>query len=295
VPAEERRLNRPAAKSDTRLGLIAGGGGLPIQAARACVEAGRPLFVVRLKGFADPEMAEYPGMDAGLGEFGKVFSALKREHCEVVCFAGAVKRPDFSALKPDLRGLTAMPGLMAAARRGDDAVLRRVLWEFEREGFAIEGVHAAVSGMTMSEGPMGRLRPEARHAEDITRALQVARGIGELDIGQGAVVVDGLVLAVEAQEGTDEMLRRVSSLPAAIRGSVEARVGVLAKAPKPIQDRRVDLPTIGVTTIRNAAAAGLAGVAGEASGVLMVDREDTIAEADKLGLFIYGSPPTQRY
>jgi DUF1009 family protein len=287
-------LNRPLGKLETPLGLVAGGGGLPRQVAKACLAAGRPLFVVRLKGFADPEMADFPGMDAGLGEFGKVFTALKREHCSSVCFAGAVKRPDFTRLKPDLRGLTAMPGLMAAARRGDDAVLRRVLWEFEREGFEIEGVHSAVNGMTMSEGAMGTLRPEARHAEDITRALQVARGIGELDIGQGAVVADGLVLAVEAQEGTDAMLARVAGLPAEIRGTAELRVGVLAKAPKPIQDRRVDLPTIGVTTVRNAAAAGLAGIVGEAGAVLVVDREEVIAEADALGLFVYGSPPTHR-
>ena len=108
----------------------------------------------------------------------------------------------------------------AAARRGDDAILRQVLWEFEREGFEIEGAHLAVAGMTMSEGPMGKVRPEARHAEDITRALQVARGIGELDIGQGAVVADGLVLAVEAQEGTDAMLRRVRELPEARQGAM---------------------------------------------------------------------------
>lgn len=282
------------AKLDTPLGLIAGSGGLPRQVAKACVESGRPLFVVRLRGFADPALSQFPGMDASMGEFGKVFSALKRERCNVVCFAGAVKRPDFSNLKPDLRGLTAMPGLVAAARHGDDAVLRRVLWEFEREGFEIEGVHSAVNGMTMTEGSMGAMRPAAGHAEDITRALQVARGIGNLDIGQGAVVADGLVLAVEAQEGTDAMLNRVARLPAEIRGSIELKVGVLAKAPKPIQDRRVDLPTIGVVTVRNAAAAGLSGIVGEAGAVLVVDRAEVIAEADALGLFIYGSPSTQR-
>ncbi len=283
-----------AGKVESRLGLVAGGGGLPRQVADACLDAGRPFFVVRLKGFADPVMAQFPGIDAGLGEFGRVFKALKAEKCQSVCFAGAVTRPDFSRLKPDLRGLVAMPALMAAARRGDDAILRQVLWEFEREGFVIEGAHLAVAGMTMSEGAMGRIRPEARHAEDITRALQVARGIGELDIGQGAVVADGLVLAVEAQEGTDAMLKRCGELPEALRGTPEKRLGVLAKAPKPIQDRRVDLPTIGVSTVRNAAAAGLAGIVGEAGAVLVVDRVEMIAEADALGMFIYGSPPIQR-
>lgn len=287
-------MNKMTAKSDGRLGLVAGGGGLPRQVAEACVETGRPFFVVRLKGFADPFMSQYPGVEVGLGEFGKAFKALKQQKCDAVCFAGSVARPDFSRWKPDLRGMVAMPGLIAAARRGDDAILRQVLWEFEREGFEIEGAHVAVSGMTMSEGPMGKVRPEARHAEDITRALQVARGIGELDIGQGAVVADGLVLAVEAQEGTDAMLRRCAELPEALRGNAERRMGVLAKAPKPIQDRRVDLPTIGVSTVRNAAAAGLSGIVGEAGAVLVVDRAEMIAEADALGMFIYGSPPIQR-
>ena len=278
----------------TPLALIAGGGGLPRQIAKACLESGRAIFVVRLKGFVEADMSGFPGIEAGLGEFGKVFSALKRQRCSAVCFAGAVTRPDFLALKPDLRGLTAMPGLMAASRHGDDAVLRRVLWEFECEGFEIEGVHSVVGGMTMSEGAMGRIRPEARHAEDITRALQVARGIGELDIGQGVIIADGLVLAVEAQEGTDAMLARCSELPLEIRGSPERRIGVLAKAPKPLQDRRIDLPTIGVITVRNVANAGLSGIVGEAGAVLVVERTEVIAAADKLGLFIYGAPSTAR-
>jgi DUF1009 family protein len=124
---------------------------------------------------------------------------------------------------------------------------------------------------------------------DIARAMKVAREIGRLDVGQGAVVVRGLVLAVEAQEGTDAMLRRCAELPAAIRGRPEAPCGVLAKAPKPIQERRIDLPTIGLATIQRAAQAGLAGIVGEAGGLIVLDREDVIAAADELGLFVYGA------
>jgi DUF1009 family protein len=111
-----------------------------------------------------------------------------------------------------------------------------------------------------------------------------------LDIGQGAVVVRGLVLAVEAQEGTDAMLARCAELPAALRGTPEAPAGVLAKTPKPIQERRVDLPTIGVATVMAAAQAGLAGIVGETGGLLVVDRGAVIQRADDLGLFIIGVP-----
>jgi hypothetical protein len=103
------------------------------------------------------------------------------------------------------------------------------------------------------------------------------------------VVVRGLVLAVEAQEGTDAMLARCAGLPAALRGTPEAPAGVLAKAPKPIQERRVDMPTIGVATVMAAAEAGLAGIVGEAGALLVVDRQAVIQRADDLGLFIIGA------
>ncbi len=271
-----------------KLGLIAGAGGLPAEIADHCRQAGRPYYVVRLRGIADDATLGHPGEEVGLAELGKCFKVLHREGCEAVCFAGIVARPDFSALKPDLRGIAALPGVIAAARRGDDALLRRILEEFSKEGFAIEGVHEAVGAMTLPLGLLGGCSPDASHRCDIERALEVARAIGRLDVGQGAVVCDGLVLAVEAQEGTDAMLRRVAELPAALRGEPGRTRGVLAKAPKPIQELKVDLPTIGVATLRGAARAGLAGIVGEAGRLLIVDREAVIAAADEYGLFVLG-------
>ncbi|WP_395443447.1 LpxI family protein [Caulobacter sp. UC70_42] len=277
-----------------KLGLIAGGGSLPVELADHCEAAGRAFAVMRLRGFAEPSLARYPGVEVGIGEFGKAFKALRAEGCEVVCFAGDVKRPDFGALMPDARGLLIMPSLIKAARQGDDALLRRVLDEFEKEGFEIEGAHEVVSEMTLPRGRLGKFYPRDEHMADIDKALLVAREIGRLDVGQGAVVCNGLVLAVEAQEGTDAMLRRVAELPQAIRGSAERPRGVLAKAPKPIQETKVDLPTIGVATIQRAARAGLAGVVGEAGGLLVVDREAVMACADDLGLFVLGVDPREQ-
>lgn len=271
-----------------KLGLIAGAGGLPAEVANHCRKAGRPYFVVRLRGIADDATLGHPGEECGIAELGKCFKLLRREGCEAVCFAGIVQRPNFSALKPDMRGAAALPGIISAARHGDDALLRKVLDEFRKEGFAVEGVHEAVGAMTLPLGLLARRAPDAEHKGDIARALEVAREIGRLDVGQGAVVCDGLVLAVEAQEGTDSMLRRVADLPTAIRGTPEHPRGVLAKAPKPIQEIRVDLPTIGVATVRGAARAGLAGIVGEAGRLLIVDREATIEAANEMGLFILG-------
>ena len=272
-----------------KLGLIAGGGRLPGILAETCAAAGRPIFVVRLRGFADPELSRFPGADVGLGELGAALNSLRAANCRAVCMAGLVARPDFAALKPDFRGLKSLPGAVAAARKGDDALLRFLLAEFEREGFEVEGAHEVAARLTLSAGPLGAVEPTPEQMSDIDRALLVARALGRLDIGQGAVVCNGLVLAVEAQEGTDAMLSRVALLPAELRGVPGQPRGVLAKAPKPIQELRVDMPVIGERTIEAAAAAGLSGVAGEAGAVLLLDRAAVTRTADRLGLFVYGA------
>jgi DUF1009 family protein len=274
-----------------KLGLIAGGGNLPVEIAEHCEQAGRPFYIVRLRGFAGPEIEAYPGVEIGLAELGKCFKALKRAGCKAVTMVGSINRPDFGKLMPDLRGLRVLPAAMAAARKGDDALLRLMVREFEKEGFAVEGAHEVMGDLTLPLGPLGSVTPKPENMADVERALMVARAIGRLDIGQGAVACDGLILAVEAQEGTDAMLRRVRELPAHIRGAPDALRGVLAKAPKPIQDTRVDLPTIGLGTIQRAAAAGLAGIAGEAGRLLVLDREAVIQLADELGMFILGVEP----
>jgi DUF1009 family protein len=271
-----------------KLGLIAGGGALPVSVAARCEAEGRPVFVVRLAGFADVHLARYPGLEAGMAEFGKILSALKKAGCTGVCFAGTVSRPDFKTLKPDLKGATLLPGIIAAATKGDDALLRKILAVFEGEGYLIEGADDILGGETLPGGALGAVQPTEAQLADLRKALHVAEKAGELDIGQGAVVCDGLVLAVEAQEGTDAMLARVAGLPADLRGSGTARKGVLGKAPKPIQDLRVDMPVMGARTVEMAAAAGLAGVGGVAGKLILIDRAGLIAAADRLGLFVWG-------
>ena len=249
--------------------------------------------MIRLKGFADSALAGYDGVDVGIAHLGAGMRALREAGCESVCFAGVVARPDFRDLKPDMRGLAALPAAIAAARRGDDGLLAFLVGEFEREGFKVEGAHEVMAGLTLSFGALGRHEPAPEHQGDIARALEVARAIGALDIGQGAVCCEGLILALEAQEGTDAMLARVALLPEAIRGTHARRRGVLAKASKPGQEARIDLPTIGSETVRGAARAGLAGIAGEVGLILVLDREDVISLADELGLFVVGAPPWQ--
>jgi DUF1009 family protein len=178
--------------------------------------------------------------------------------------------------------------LERAAKMGDDALLRSVMDVFVEAGFRIVGADDVLDDLRVGPGPLGAIAPGADHWSDIRRAAEVAKISGSLEIGQGAVVCAGLVLAVEAQEGTDRMLDRIPELIVEIRGTPEARRGVLVKAAKPQQERRIDLPTIGLTTVAGVARAGLAGIAVEAGAALVVDREAVAAAADAAGLFIVG-------
>jgi DUF1009 family protein len=277
-----------------KLGLIAGGGRLPLEVAEFCERAERPLFVVRLAGSVDHALDRFEGIDVPATQVGHIIDAIRKAGCKAVCFAGSVAKPDFSkiASQLDFKGVTLLPGMAAAASKGDDALLRFFLTMFEKEGFRVEGASQVMDDLAIVGGALGAHAPDEDDMRDLEKALEAARIVGRFDIGQGAVVCDGVVLAVEAQEGTDAMLARVQTLPEALRGTQAERRGVLAKALKPIQERRMDMPTIGVRTVENAAAAGLVGIAGEAHGLIVLDRDAVIEAADRLGIFIWGAAPS---
>ena len=223
-----------------RLAIVAGGGDLPRRVADQARRTGRNPFVVGLKGFAEASLLEeYNGPELSVGELGKLIQLMRREGCEEMVFAGWLKRPDFSTLKLDLKGVQSLPKILAAAKKGDDALLRAVMDVFADAGFRIIGADDVLNDLLVGVGPLGAIAPTTDHWQDIRRAAEVAKISGSLEIGQGAVSCAGLILAVEAQEGTDRMLARVADLQAEIRGTPEVRRGVLVKRPKPQQERRV--------------------------------------------------------
>ncbi len=181
-----------------------------------------------------------------------------------------------------------LPRVLIAARKGDDALLRCMVMMFEDEGFKAIGVAEAAPALLASEGVLGRIHPRDDDLADVAVAVRVVRAMGALDIGQAAAVCAGLVLAVEAAEGTDRMIARAGELPEAIRGVPGKPKGVLVKAPKPLQDGKTDLPVIGTDTVKNVAAAGLAGIAVEAGAALIMNRAGVIAAADEAGIFVMG-------
>lgn len=272
------------ANGEGKLGLIAGGGDLPLRLIAAARADNRDIYVLAIDGQADlpaVSLAAVPHDWVGIGKVGKMLDLLRAQGVRDLIFAGRIKRPSFIGLMPDARGAKFM-AKVAGKALGDDGLLRAVIAELEGEGFRVLGPDELLGDLLMPDGVLGRVQPDATAWTDIRHGLNIARGIGALDIGQAVVVQQGLVLGVEAIEGTDALLARCAELKR------EGPGGVLVKAKKPSQERRVDLPTVGRRTVAGAAKAGLRGIAVEAGQGLLLDRDGVIAEADRLGLFIVG-------
>jgi hypothetical protein len=270
------------------LGLIAGGGELPRAVAESVKETGGDVFVVGLRGLCGAWAENFPHEWVSLGEPGRALKGLKAAGADRVLLAGRVDRPKFGELKLDTRGVLVLPKVLAAARQGDDALLRLLVDLFEEEGFRAVGVAEAAPGLVAGEGPLGRFKPGDGERADIARAFAIVHALGALDVGQAAAVCDGLALVVEAAEGTDQMIARVGTLRESLRGTPDKKRGVLVKALKPTQDAKTDMPVIGKETVRRAAEVGLAGIALEAGKSLIVDKRAVKEEADRLGLFVTG-------
>jgi len=266
-----------------KLGIIAGAGALPRRLAEA---AGAP-FVVRIAGVADADFADFSGEECGIAEVGRIIRSMRDAGCDAVALAGVVRRPDFSKLRPDWRGAALLPLVIAAAAKGDGALLGVLVETLEAEGFLVVGAEEVLADLLAPSGRLGVLGPSAENWADIRKAAAIVEALGPFDVGQAAVVASGHTLGIEAAEGTDRLLERCALLPASARGG-DRRNGVLVKRPKPGQELRVDLPTIGVETVRRAADAGLAGIAVEAGAALLIDRDAVRREADARGLFVYG-------
>ncbi len=270
------------------LGILAGGGPLPGQVAAAGRAAGRDVFLIGLDGYAEPAvLAPYPHAMVRLGAAGQILSLLRQAQVRDLVLVGPVRRPSVFDLRPDAEGVRIMARVGRAAFGGDDGLLAAVVRVLAEEGFSIVGAHEILTESLGPRGQLTQLGPDAQAQADIDRAVAVARALGAVDVGQGCVVQMGIVLAVEAIEGTDAMLARARLLARPGLG------GVLVKLVKPGQDRRADLPTIGPGTIAACREAGLRGIAFEAGGTMLTDRAATIRDADAAGLFLVGVEVSQ--
>ena len=263
------------------LALIAGRGALPAAVVAAC--ATRPLVCV-LHGFTPEGLT--PDLIFHLERLVPFIDHLLAQGITEVAFAGAVQRPRLDPAIFDPATAQLVPRLLAAMQGGDDSTLREVIALFEESGLTVQGVAAIAPDLLPGPGLLaGQLTPTDE--ADAARAAAIVAALGSVDVGQGAVVAQSLCLAVEALPGTDAMLASLASMPATLR---PASRGLLYKAAKPGQDRRIDLPTLGPESLTLAAKAGLGGIAFQAGSVICLSLSDMQAEADRLGLFLWSRP-----
>ena len=265
-----------------KLGILAGSGNLPGEIINFCQKTGRPYFVVGIENNTKKQLLENtPHTWATLGAAGKIIKILRDTNVEEIVMAGAIKRPAWDMIQPDWRGLKILPKLLSA-KQGDAEILSLVINELEKEGFRVIGVGDILTDIVTAEGSIGSVRPDKVARQDIARALEVGLALRETEVGQAMVVQRGVVLGIEAAEGTDALMERCSNLHRAGPG------GILLKLKMKNQDQRVDLPTIGPKTIKMAQKTGIRGIALEAQGSLILEQACTIKKANFLKIFIVG-------
>jgi len=271
------------------LAMICGGGSFPGAVADAVARQGRRPVMLAIKGWADPKVVErHPHHWVALGQVGRLIRLANAEHCREAVFIGTVLRPPLSQIRLDWMTLRSLPRIARFFRGGDDRLLSGVARVMEEGGLRIVGLDEVAPEIFVPAGVLGGYQPSARDRADIAQALKVIAALGPFDVGQAAIVADNHVLAVEAAEGTDHMLARVAELRRLRRVATPLGVGVLVKAPKPGQDRRFDLPAIGLRTVENVARAGLAGLAVAADSTIIAEIAEVIATADRAKIFVAG-------
>ena len=265
-----------------KLGILAGGGVLPRLLVNACRNNDRDVFILAFEGHTPPETPD--GVEHAwvrLGAVGTALATLKNAGVQEIVLAGPIRRPSIVELRPDGVGLKLLAKAGARAF-GDDGLLRAIIGQLEDEGFTIVGIDDVLEGIKASTAPLGKYEPDTIALEDVARGVEVLRHLGAADVGQAVVVQQGIVLGVEAAEGTDGLIARCGAL------AREGPGGVLIKLRKPGQEDRADLPTIGTETVRQAHHAGIRGIAVEAGATLVISAEAAIREADEAGMFIIG-------
>jgi DUF1009 family protein len=270
------------------LAIVAGQGDLPRLIAGDCARRGALYQVVVFDGTTLNWLGGEPVIRASFEKPGRLFADLRAAGCTEVTFAGGMRRPALRFLRFDWTMLRLAPRVLRGIRSGDDTTLRMIAAIFEAEGFRVRAPHEILPDLLAPAGVLGRVAPSARDRADAARAAEIVAALGRVDVGQAAVVGEGVCLGVESIQGTDALLDFVARTGAGFR---PAGAGVLWKAPKPGQDLRLDLPAIGPATVRGVAAAGLAGVAVPAGGVMVLGYAETVAAADAAGIFVWGREP----
>ncbi len=286
-------MGASANHSKTGLAIIAGRGDLPRLLAEECQASGRLYVVVEFENIPLAWASSHPVIPAIFEKTGQLISRMQDADCQEIVIVGAMKRESIDPSKLDDKGRELAVILSETMKAGDDETLSSIIRFFETNGFHVRAAHEILPSLIPQAGVLTSTAPSDDDIFDAARAAEIVAGLGCLDVGQGAVVGQGICLGLESIQGTDTMLDFVKNNREGYAPNPKAGRGVLFKAPKPAQDLRVDLPTIGPDTIRNAQEAGLSGIAIEAGGVMVLHRSETVASANDLGLFLWVRPKNE--
>ena len=267
-----------------KVGLIAGNGTFPLEVAESISQKNKEVFIVALKGAASRDLERYPHIWIRMGQIGRAIQALKENNCEELILIGGVEKPNVWLLKPDSGALKLFFKLIMLPVKGDASILKALLNFLEIDNkFKVVGAEKYISHLLMSEGLLAGDKINEQTEIDIDIAIANCKNIGSKDIGQACVVVDREIIASEDDSGTDKMLKDIISKELKFN-----KKGVLVKLAKPIQDRRVDLPAIGMQTMHLVNEIGLCGIAIENRSSFISDKERVIKYANDNNIFIYG-------
>lgn len=269
------------------IAILAGAGQLPIQLLSHLERTGQDVRVLAFRGFAEADLQRRAHATVDLLDLKTIMSTLEGWRPQAVSLVGAVRRPGFSALLSAYSLLRNMHEVKEVIARGDDQVLRGAVMLLEERGHRVVGAHELAPDLVASRALTSARQPGTDDLDAITFGLELLASLSDFDIGQGAVVDRRHVLAIEGPEGTDRMIRRVRSLRQSWFGLRRREEGgVLIKAAKRGQDLRVDMPTIGPRTVSEVAKAGLSGIAIGAGSTFVLEQEETLRTADRLGIFL---------
>ena len=275
--------------SKPAVGIIAGNGTLPIELADELLRLGHPVFILGIEGEAEKTIENYEHDYFCWGQVSRMFKLLRgRDVLDVTLVGGIAKRPALSDMKFDLGAYLNLPRALSWMLAGDNAVLTGVIEVFNKKGLKVRGAHELVPGLLVRPGTNVGRKPSLADLKRIDLGMDIAKVLGQYDVGQAVVVIENRVVALEGVEGTDAMLERVAGLRADGR-LPRKKGGVLIKCVKPGQDLRVDLPSIGPNSIDRIVDAGLTGIGVVAGSTLMISRGETLARAKRNGVFIYGT------
>lgn len=262
------------------LALIAGSGNLPLEIIRSCQKNNTYLIVIGFESQTHLNEMNVPYAQFSLGSIGKILAHFKKHNIKQIVFAGNIKRPSLKELQVDWIGAKWLQKLSLKAMKGDDALLSGILDLLQKEGFEILKPSDFLDNLILPAGTLTKISPTPDDYLDIDRGVQILKTLSPLDIGQSIIVQQGLVLGIEAIEGTKTLIQRCALLKR------EGSGGVLVKMAKTGQNKKIDLPTIGPETIEDLKKAGFVGIAAEANATQVIDYEQTIKLADEMGLFI---------